>query len=487
MPIFQPGGTNAGYRGPAKTLTIKALQDRQAAMQAAAEASAANAAPIVNAWQGAGALMNQLGDSMQMSRAAGQEADARAQLARLVAGIDPVKGASMEQIAQMQQLDPEFANKEYLRAMEERAAVAAREDEQGFRAGESQIERDARIAEQERTFGQQDKTASTLAGTQEAAAVADDARAAEAATVAAENDRKQAALEAGYRGKTPGEIQAAIEAGIIPPEMGTKLTEAYVSSEQAGAANTARSANDPYSGTGDIVQDYEGGKYGPVGSPEAIQRRDAALSSENLKGTPAAPGSKLRDEWAKVEVKTWGDYQKEGTAAAALSNKMDMLDALGTTPQGPLIGRLATMFPGVSDNAAAFQSIVLAAAPKQREEGSGSTSDLEYDGMLKSLPQLINNPEANRLIAQMVRAQAQISIERAAIVGEWSRSGGNPDADNIARMKLDELNSRSIMDDKLKAMIAAVNGEGEAPVDVGAGGGSDDVDDILNNLPPERP
>jgi hypothetical protein len=121
------------------------------------------------------------------------------------------------------------------------------------------------------------------------------------------------------------------------------------------------------------------------------------------------------------------------------------------------------MFPGFSDNAAAFQSVVLNAAPKQRAEGSGSTSDVEYDGMLKSLPKLINNPEANRLISQMVRAQAQISIERAAAVGEWTRSDRSPEAENLARMKLEELNKRSIMDDKLKAMILAVNGDGEAP------------------------
>src|SRR6188768_1244995 len=176
MPIFQPGGTNAGYRGPAKSLTIKALQDRQKALQTSQDAAASNAPPIANMWQGAGALMNQLGDSVQMNRAASQESDARAQLAQLVAGIDPNKGASMEQIAAMQQLDPEFANAEYTRAMEERSKVANREDTQSFDAGQNDLTRQAEADRQRDLFGHQDSTAATLVKTNEDAAVRADER-----------------------------------------------------------------------------------------------------------------------------------------------------------------------------------------------------------------------------------------------------------------------------------------------------------------------
>jgi hypothetical protein len=482
MPIFQPGGDNTGYRAPAKTLTIKALQDRQKALAASQDAAAANAAPITNMWQGAGALVNQLGDSMQMSRAASQESDARAQLAQIMSGIDPNKGASMEQIAAMQQLDPEFANKEYERAMTERAAAAAREDEQSFRAGESQADRDARIAEQQAGFTHDDTTAATKVSTDKDLKTyqdrIDDQNAKDAAAVAA-----KAAQQAAANQTPEAQDAAAVAAGSMTPETAAANAKARRAKADADAANTARSANDPYTSTGDAVADEKAGAYGVPGSPESLARMEAEIKSGNLKGTPAGTSSKMREEWAKVETKMWGDYQTEGTKAATLKNQMDMLDALGTTPQGPLIGRLAEMFPGFSDNAAAFQSIVLNAAPKQRAEGSGSTSDIEYDGMLKALPKLINNPEANRLIAQMVRSQAQLSIERAAIVNEWSRSDGVPDADNLARAKLAELDKRSVMDDKLKAMIAAVNGEAPAADPAAAAGGGADPNDPLGMRP----
>jgi len=134
MALQQPG---TGYRDPAKTMTIKALQERQkAAADAAARATAIPEGPMSSPFQGLAHMTGILSGQMQENRAAASEADARQQLARIKAQINPETGATQQQIADMSVLDPDFADKEYARAMAERAAIRSREDEQSFRTDE---------------------------------------------------------------------------------------------------------------------------------------------------------------------------------------------------------------------------------------------------------------------------------------------------------------------------------------------------------------
>jgi hypothetical protein len=136
------------------------------------------------------------------------------------------------------------------------------------------------------------------------------------------------------------------------------------------------------------------------------------------------------------------------------------LDSLiGEVPSGPWSGRLAETFPEFSDPAAAFQSVVVRVAPTLRVEGSGATSDLEYDGMLKSLPRLRNQPGANRVISATMKAKAAINIERAGIVTAFQNEEITA-AD--ARRQLAEIDKRSIMTPELKAALGNVTGGGES-------------------------
>jgi hypothetical protein len=83
--------------------------------------------------------------------------------------------------------------------------------------------------------------------------------------------------------------------------------------------------------------------------------------------------------------------------------------------------------------------------------------------MLKSLPRLRNQPEANRAIAAMMKSKAAINAERAAVVTAYQNEEITA-AD--ARRALKELNDRSIMTPELKAALDGVKtGEPE-----GAGG-----------------
>jgi hypothetical protein len=335
-----------------------------------------------------------------------------------MAGIDPEKGATMQQIAQMQTLDPDFANKIYEQMMADRQANLSREDEQQFTGGQNDLTRQAEAGRQAALFGQQDKTASTLATTQETAAIADDTRTeqqkiADDARAAEEAKRKEAA-------EAEGKVAA------INTESAAKVAEA----ERLGLVK---------------------------GSPEYQKFVfDISPSAGTTITTNVGGGKKLDETLDTEEGKIWTGHQRERNVAAGSQKDMAMLDELTKmAPQGPIMGNLASIpyLQGFSNAGVAFNSIVKRVAPTLRVEGSGSTSDIEYQGMLDSLPALGNYPEANRLIIGMMQAKSAINIERGNTVDAY-RNGEITDIQ--ARQKLAEINSRSISNPELEALFQKI-------------------------------
>lgn len=162
----------------------------------------------------------------------------------------------------------------------------------------------------------------------------------------------------------------------------------------------------------------------------------------------------LRKKLDENTGEQWASYQSAGAVAGQLSRDLDMLDEIGKmAPQGPIEGRLAQAFPGASSAAAAFQAIVKRVAPSLRQEGSGSTSDIEYQGFLDSLPALQNMPDANLLITQVLRSKAQIDIERSNIVAAYS-NGEISAAD--ARSRISELDRREILTPEIKQRLIGI-------------------------------
>ncbi len=167
----------------------------------------------------------------------------------------------------------------------------------------------------------------------------------------------------------------------------------------------------------------------------------------------------LSKELDKAEAVLLGTYATAGAQAAGAMNDLEMLSELSTmAPQGPIKGRLAGAFQGVSSAADAFKSIISRVTPSLRVEGSGSTSDMEFNAMRDSLPALANSPEANRAITAMLRAKAQINIERAQIVRAFQNSDRSPEATAAMRTALGELDSRSIMTPELRAILGGMSG-----------------------------
>lgn len=134
---------------------------------------------------------------------------------------------------------------------------------------------------------------------------------------------------------------------------------------------------------------------------------------------PAAAGaeSDLYEALNKRMGEQFADFMTAGATSAVAMQDLDVLQELAPlSPAGPVTGRLAEMFPEVSDVAALRQSIITRVAPTLRVEGSGSTSDTEYEGMLRSLGSLRNTPEANQAIIGLMQDKARFNVERANIV-----------------------------------------------------------------------
>lgn len=191
-----------------------------------------------------------------------------------------------------------------------------------------------------------------------------------------------------------------------------------------------------------------------------LQGKRAGATTVTVGGEPA--DGALRKKLDEKTGELWSNYQQTGATSAATAQDMQVLDELiKVAPQGPITGRLAELFPGVSSAGDAFQSIVKRIAPTLRAPGSGATSDIEYDGMLRSLPALRNRPEANAAISQIMKAKAAINVERSGIVDAYGR--GEISAGE-ARNKIAELDKRSILTPELSQAIGDLGGEGGGPM-----------------------
>lgn len=220
--------------------------------------------------------------------------------------------------------------------------------------------------------------------------------------------------------------------------------------------------------------DERTGQYTPLGgaktnllTPEELaQKKDiAAAGKTSVTVMPnGEPGDgELRKALDKGEGDLWAEYKKQGSVSGAMGQDFQILDELiKMAPQGPVQGRLAETFAGVSSAGDAFQSIVKRIAPTLRAPGSGSTSDIEYDGMLRSLPALRNQPEANAMIAEIMKAKAQLNMQRADIITQY-QTGEKTAAQ--ARREIAELDKQSIMSPEMKKALDGIGGEkqGEVP------------------------
>lgn len=193
------------------------------------------------------------------------------------------------------------------------------------------------------------------------------------------------------------------------------------------------------------------GKVDPIGTG------GTNVTVNTGEGSDSALDKKLSEK----EGELWSTYKQAGTVSASNAQDFGVLDELVTlAPQGPITGRLAEAFKGFSSSADAFQSIVKRIAPTLRAPGSGATSDIEYQGMLDSLPSLANQPAANTMILSIMKAKADINMKRSEIITAYQAGDLNI---GEARKALNELDRVSIltpeMRDAIKGLKPAAQGD----------------------------
>lgn len=167
-------------------------------------------------------------------------------------------------------------------------------------------------------------------------------------------------------------------------------------------------------------------------------------------------------------------YERLGTEFAKLQERAGQAGANNLTinalkqlyqvaPTGPVTGRLLELFPEATDVSAAVQSLRTQLAPQLRVEGSGSTSDIEYSGMLNSLGSLKNSPEANAALLDLMLVKNELIQRKAEIaskVGMPPEQGGlTINQAEVAMLELDrKMWSENAMVTSIKQLIENAGG-----------------------------
>jgi len=171
----------------------------------------------------------------------------------------------------------------------------------------------------------------------------------------------------------------------------------------------------------------------------------------------------LNKALSEAEGKQWSEYKSAGAVSGSNAQDFDVLGELLTlAPQGPITGRLADTFKGFNSAADAAKSIIRRVAPTLRAPGSGATSDIEYQGMLDSLPSLVNQPEANKMILSIMSAKAQLNVARSEIITRYQSGEINIGA---ARQKMNELDRQSIMTPDMRKALLGLGSAGNIGAD----------------------
>lgn len=229
------------------------------------------------------------------------------------------------------------------------------------------------------------------------------------------------------------DLADAVESGMMPA---------------ADAAKILFDKNKPYSSVGKLQADLAAGRINEE------QYKIGLNALENAGKTIFQGGineTELQKTLGKKRAETISKYFGAADNAAVLAGDIDTLQALmEMSPNGPITGRFLEMFPEATTASAAFRAMVTRMAPTLRVEGSGSTSDLEFNAMLNSLGSLKNTPEANRLIYDAFRRKIDIDLKRGEIAGQLEREEIDY---RTASRKWAELNRESYLSSELKAMI----------------------------------
>jgi hypothetical protein len=161
--------------------------------------------------------------------------------------------------------------------------------------------------------------------------------------------------------------------------------------------------------------------------------------------------NKFDEKLGEGQAKRWNSYIEAGQKAEReltdinsmreISRRIGSQGAATNIKEavGPYAEALGINIEGLSD-IQAYSSIIQRLAPQQRAEGSGSTSDIEFKGFLKSLPVLSQNPAAREVTLDTMEAFKRDDIERGVIASRLaSKEISRTDAEKALRALPDPM------------------------------------------------
>ena len=185
------------------------------------------------------------------------------------------------------------------------------------------------------------------------------------------------------------------------------------------------------------------------------------------------PEAALQKKMMEKTGEAYSAILDSGRAASSQLQDLNVLQELSfLSPSGPVTGRFLEMFPEADKtNVASLRSsIITRVAPSLRVEGSGSTSDIEFNAMLNSLGSLKNTPEANSAIIAVMQSKAKLNMDRASVVRQYQ--GGKIDfATTLA--KIEELENSQTIPQQVQNILSRHidNGQGQQPTASGTTSG----------------
>ena len=114
-----------------------------------------------------------------------------------------------------------------------------------------------------------------------------------------------------------------------------------------------------------------------------------------------------------------------------LSDLLGKVDTGGSAAAKAWLGTVGVTTEGL-DDIQAFEAVIARMIPSQREQGAGSSSNLDVQQFAKGLPALIKQPGGNQIIVETLRDINEYDVAASIIAGKVAEWAQTPAADRKA-------------------------------------------------------
>jgi hypothetical protein len=213
--------------------------------------------------------------------------------------------------------------------------------------------------------------------------------------------------------KGPEYIKAINESlGLTPTKMPEGFQSLHLRAEAAGFVP----------GTDEYKQFMEsGGDEGPLVT-NILGDAESTFAKELAKGDAAR---------IMATIDAGQSASRNLVELDSLSDLLGKVDTGGSAAAKEWLGTFGISTEGL-DDIQAFQAVIARMIPAQREQGAGSSSNLDVQQFAKGLPALIKQPGGNQIIIETLRDINEYDVAASIIAGQVAEWAQTPAADRKA-------------------------------------------------------